>query len=261
MKKMKLNALRTIAFFLVSFQITGCASFPRNQLPIAAKVQPAAANENKPSVSYSFSSGVDLFGKQDHNEKVRSILERELIDVLNESRCFASMSPNGPGDIYIQVELINSGNPAAMIPAIITGASLYTIPSWATDKYNVTAKIRVPGQKEHTYTFADSMTTAQWLPLVVVAPFKNMVNVSKDVRKNIWQTMILNMQKDAIFKEALAEITRKQTLADNSLKQETQTSSEADTFARLKALKELKDSGVLTDEEYETHRKALFDKL
>lgn len=105
------------------------------------------------------------------------------------------------------------------------------------------------------------MTTAQWLPLVVVAPFKNMVNVSKDVRKNIWQTMILNMQKDAIFKEALAEINRKQTLADNSLKQETQTSSEADTFARLKALKELKDSGLLTGEEYETRRKDLLGKL
>ena len=36
---------------------------------------------------------------------------------------------------------------------------------------------------------------------------------------------------------------------------------EADTFTRLKALKELKDAGLLTDEEYETRRKALVGQL
>lgn len=37
--------------------------------------------------------------------------------------------------------------------------------------------------------------------------------------------------------------------------------SETDTFARLKALKELKDSGLLTEQEYESRRQALVNQL
>ena len=40
-----------------------------------------------------------------------------------------------------------------------------------------------------------------------------------------------------------------------------QQPKEADTFASLKALKELKDAGLVTDEEYETRRQALVGKL
>lgn len=179
--------------------LTGCASFPRNQLPPVGSFQPLPEGTKKPTVAYSFSSGVDLFGKQEHRENVRAQLEREFVDVLNESGYFASLSQGNQGEISIQARLVNSGTPAVIIPAIITGLSLYTIPSWATDNYDVTAKVTAQDGKEHTYQLTDSMTTVQWLPMIVVAPFKKMVNVSKDVRRNIWKNLILKMQEDGVL--------------------------------------------------------------
>jgi len=179
--------------------LTSCASFPRNQLPLVGSIQPLPEGTKKPTVVYSFSSGVDIFGKQEHRENVRAQLEREFVDVLNESGYFASLSQGIQGEISIQARLVNSGNPAVIIPAIITGLSLYTIPSWATDNYDVTAKVTAQDGKEHTYQFTDSMTTVQWLPMIVVAPFKNMFNVSKEVRRNIWKNLILKMQEDGVL--------------------------------------------------------------
>ncbi len=86
-----------------------------------------------------------------------------------------------------------------MIPAVITGLSLYTIPSWATDNYNVTAKVITQNGKEHIYELTDAMTTVQWLPMIFVFPFQNMVNVSRQVRQNIWKNLILKMQKDGVL--------------------------------------------------------------
>ncbi len=42
---------------------------------------------------------------------------------------------------------------------------------------------------------------------------------------------------------------------------EIKAPAEPDTFARLKALKELKDSGLLTEQEYEARRQALVNQL
>lgn len=178
---------------------TSCASFPGNKLPVVGGFQPLPDGPVKPTAAYSFSSGVDLFEKQEHVESVRIVLEHEFIDVLNESGYFASLTPGNQAEIIIQARLVNSGTPAVIIPAIITGLSLYTIPSWATDNYDVTAKVTTPDGKEHTYQLTDSITSYQWLPLIVIAPFNTAGNVSKEVRQNIWKNLILNMQQDGIL--------------------------------------------------------------
>ncbi|NKE70783.1 hypothetical protein [Candidatus Manganitrophus noduliformans] len=180
---------------------TGCASFSRNQLPNAANLLQLSENNSKPTASYSFSSGIDLFGKQEHQENVRKKLEDEFISVFRESGYFASLTPGGQAEMNIEVRLVNSGTPAAMIPAMITGFSLYTIPSWATDHYTVTAKVTTQDGKEHIYELTDAMTTVQWLPMILVFPFQNMVNVSKQVRQNIWKNLILKMQKDGVLSQ------------------------------------------------------------
>jgi hypothetical protein len=195
--KSKVNFAYLIGMSLLLF--TGCASFPRNHLPSVGNLPRLTESTNKPSASYSFSSGVDLFRKQEHQENVRKQLEDEFVCVLRESGHFASLAPGDQGDMNIEVRLVNSGTPAAMIPAFITGLSLYTIPSWATDTYTITAKVRAIDGKMYTYELEDSMTTVQWLPMIVVAPFKNMVSVSKEVRRNIWRNLILKMQEDGVL--------------------------------------------------------------
>lgn len=179
--------------------LTGCASFQRNQLPSVGHLRPPAEGTKKASVGYAFSSGVDIFGEQECQEKVRAQLEQEFVDVLKESGYFTSVSPGDQGEMRMQIRLINSGNPAVMITSFITGFSLFTIPSWATDKYNMTARVVGLDGKERAYNLADSMTTVLWLPMIVITPFKNMVNVSKEVRRNIWKNLIIKMQQDGVL--------------------------------------------------------------
>jgi hypothetical protein len=178
---------------------TGCASFSKNQLPKVTLPQ-LNENDNKPSTSYSFSSGVELFGKQEHSEIIRKQLEDEFVMVFKESGYFAALTPEGQAEIDIEVRLLNSGTPAAMIPAMITGFSLYTIPSWATDHYIVTAKVKTSDGKVRKYELKDAMLSVQWLPLILLTPFiKNPFSVSKEIRQNIWRNLILKMQESEVL--------------------------------------------------------------
>lgn len=181
--------------------LTGCASFPKYSLSPVGNLPPPPENSNKPTVGYSFSAGAqNSLMTLEHSENVRINWEQEFVDVLNKSGYFASISPGGTGEINIQIRLlVNSGSLAGAIPAVITGFSLYTIPSWVTENYNVTAKVTTQDGKEHIYELTDAMMTVQWLPMVFVFPLQNMVTVSKQVRQNIWKNLILKMQKDGVL--------------------------------------------------------------
>ena len=108
--------------------------------------------------------------------------------MLTESAQFASVNeaPNG-GDVHIDAHLHNYGNPAAMIPAFITGFSLFTIPSWATDQWRLTAGVGQPGGDQRSYTLEDADVLVQWLPMILATPFKFPGQVIPEVRKNIYK--------------------------------------------------------------------------
>jgi hypothetical protein len=156
---------------------------------------------------------MEMFGKQEFPENTKALLKKEFTGVMKDSGCFASLSAGTQGGMHMDVRLVDSGSAAAMIPAIITGLSLYTIPSWVTDHYDVTVKVMPLDGRERTYQLGDAMTTVQWLPMIVVAPFKNMVGVSEDVRVNIWKNLVVRMQKDGLLPAAGAEQTTVQSQA------------------------------------------------
>lgn len=181
----------------------GCASFKGNQLPEVGKLPPSATGAEKPDVTFKFSSGVFFVSKQEHIESVRQQMEDEFVQVLRESGYFATVTEGNEGKgIHINAMLINSGSPAGMIPAVITGLSLYTIPSWATDNFEVTAKVTTPNGKEHTYNLSDSSTLVQWLPMIFAFPFKNPIEVPVEVRKNIYKNLIQKMQEDGVLSKS-----------------------------------------------------------
>ncbi len=65
-----------------------------------------------------------------------------------------------------------------MVPAIITGLSFYTIPSWATENYEVVANV-TKGTRAKEYRIEDSAKIVQWLPMVFVFPFKSLSEIPK----------------------------------------------------------------------------------
>ena len=178
----------------------GCASFTRNNLPNVGVLLPPAPDAEKPAATFEFSSEVDMMGKRSHPENARSMLEAELVEVLHESGYFATLDKGSDGkDLSVNVHLVNSGNPAALVPAMITGFSLYTIPSWVTDTFNIVCTIKAADGKEYEYTLEDSITSAQWLPMIFAFPFNMPNKVGVEVRKNIYRNLIMRMQEDGLL--------------------------------------------------------------
>jgi len=188
---------------------------PNNQLQNVDGFSPISEGAVKPNVSYSFSSAVDFLENRDQDESVQEERENEFLSAFNESGLFASLTPWDEGEMHIDARIVMSGNPAALIFAVITGMSLYVIPSWVTEKYTITAKVSSVDGEIHTYELEDSFMGLNWLPVIfiasdkdldsvptprmVVASEKNIDSVSKRVRRNMWRNLILNMQDDGII--------------------------------------------------------------
>ncbi|MHB8138282.1 MAG: hypothetical protein ACYDGO_07815 [Smithellaceae bacterium] len=205
---MKRNALVFViaSLGLMLLIIQGCASFPGNKLQQVSSFPPLTEVEKQKTVSYALAAEIDLFGKV-NNPLSRSIAENELADVVRESGYFTAWGSGINGEVAINAKFVNSGNPAAMIPAFITGLTLYIVPSWATDTFTLTAKVKTQDGKEYSYELEDTSTLVQWLPMVFVPG--SMIEVPLSVRKNIWKNLILKMRQDGVFKSSDASNSKK----------------------------------------------------
>ena len=186
--------LATCMFFM------GCASFKGHNLPEVGVLPTPSPDAQKPTATFVFLSEADIFGKRPSPEYLQAILEAEFVGVLRESGYFGTVEKGDEGkDLAMNVHLVDSGNAAAILPALITGFSLYTIPSWATDKFGVVCIVKTTDGKQRKYELEDSSTLVQWLPMILAFPFNMPNNVPVEVRKNIYKNLILKMQEDGLF--------------------------------------------------------------
>lgn len=188
--------------FCVVIMFTGCISFPKNQLPIADLPKPSE-EDKKPTVTYSFTSGFDWIEKREHNQMVNDELAKEFAEVLKETGYFGAIDRAGDGDLNMRVRLVIKDNPLAIIPATITGFTLFIIPSWTTTHYHITVVVQDGNKKEFNYQLSDAVKNIAWLPLVVAMPFMYPKNVTKEIRKNIWRNLILKMQADGLLPQPM----------------------------------------------------------
>lgn len=180
---------------VTSLVSTGCASFKQNRLPEISGFGSAPAESIKPSATYSFAYTYKLTAEGQGTERDRATLSREFAQVLTESAQFSSVTEDASGgDVHIDAQLHNYGNPAALIPAFITGFSLYTIPSWGTDHWRLTATVINSGGDPQSYTFEDSSTLVQWLPMIFATPFQFPGQVIPEVRRNIYKNLVKAMK-------------------------------------------------------------------
>lgn len=190
-----LQVLVTVVVVAISLVSTGCASFKKNQLPEISGFAAIPPESVKPSATYSFVYTHNVFGEGQASESTRAIMSQEFARVLTESAQFASVIEAGNGgDVHLDVQLHNYGNPAAVIPAFITGFSFFTIPSWATDHWRVTAAVAKSGSDPRTYTFEDADVLVQWLPMIFAMPFNSIWEVIPEVRKNIYKNLVKTMK-------------------------------------------------------------------
>ena len=197
--KMIRTAANIIIFWGICISLPGCAVFKHHDLPEVQSLPGPAPEAKRPTATYEFTSAVEIGTRRPNHENVRVKLENEFIEVLRESGYFATLEKGSGGkDLDIRVELLNSGDPAALIPAFITGFSLYVIPSWATDNFEVSCKVSTADGQTREYKLKDSTTLVQWLPMIVVFPFKPITGVA-ELRKKIYKNLIIKMQEDGIL--------------------------------------------------------------
>lgn len=195
---MKLTRVATSSLLVITVSLSGCAVFRSNDLPETGTLPPPAAAAQKPKAGYEFSSAVNMGNKNPAHENLRAKQEIEFAEVLRESGYFAAVEKGNGKDVNISVELVEKGNPAAVAAAVVTGLSLYTIPSWATVELEATCRVTAADGRTHEYKMKDSATLVQWLPMMVVFPFKSFSEM-EELRKNIYRTLIVRMQADGVL--------------------------------------------------------------
>lgn len=190
--------LRVLVVVLVAV-MSGCAVFDNGNVPKTALMSYEGNAASKPTVSYSSTAMGGMSSAKKLPEAGQSIIEGEFLSVLEESNYFGRISKqDGSADITIEITLTNSGNPAAMVPAFITGLSLYIIPSWATEKFDLVAKAESQSGLSKEYVLADSATLVQWLPMIFAFPANNF-SVVPEIRKNMYRKVLSDMKKDGFF--------------------------------------------------------------
>jgi hypothetical protein len=198
-----MSFLRTTALlvFALVTSLSGCAIFRANDLPEVGSLPGPAAASTKPNAGYAFISHSSMGAKTPVQGEMLAKQEDEFAKVLRDSGYFASVNKANGKDVNISIDLLESGDPAAMVGAFITGFSLFTIPSWATIDMQATCTVVTADGKSRTYTLKDSVTMVNWLPMVLVFPFKNFSEVEA-LRQNIYKTLIVKMQADGILPKA-----------------------------------------------------------
>lgn len=203
--------LRNILFSFFCFSIlglNGCAVFEGGKVPHAV-LTPPKQTVKLPSLTYSSMAKSGLTNATPQPEAVQSIIAGEMLSVFEESKYFTRIAKNDDSaDISIDVTITNSGNPAAFIPAIITGLSFYVIPSWATDNFEVVANVESKAGLKKSYTLKDSTTLVQWLPMIFAFPANNFETIP-NVRKNLYRTILKNMENDGFFNQETTAVALK----------------------------------------------------
>lgn len=251
------------------FILSGCASFRNDDLQRVQDFPPVPNGVQKPDVQYTVSLISNAYSSFHNTEQTQEWLKADFAKVLAESGYFANASTNitqsGQGILRIDVELKDTAYGVALIPAIITGLSLYIIPSYYSDDFIVAATVTTVDGQKRLYSLSDGMKTWQWLPMIFVAPSNTSSGVGSAIIHNMWKTLIIKMQRDGILTKRDADkplqVKPSVSPSKTSPAPATKKSDSKDDAARLEKLMNMKERGLISPEEYERKKKEILDAM
>lgn len=202
-RKIVMKFVRSAVLCLTAVSLAGlqgCAGFRGNKLAAVTPDQltvPSAPVKVKVFTKWKNEATAD---KLPENALVAgaALNKKSFDETLASAGCCATVESVGDADLVVEGTSYIEFDSAAMIPAFITGLSLYTIPSWVTSKIKMSARAQ-KGTLAKTYEAEDSFTMVQWLPLIVALPFANPITMGKDVEKNAFQTIVVRMKADGLL--------------------------------------------------------------
>lgn len=192
---------RVLIVVLASLLATGCAGFRANQLPVVKPAELASTPATKTKVFSRWAvTGKSAPANEQMKAAAAAVHKKYFDEAITRAGCCVLVEGPTEAEVVVDGKALAENNPAAMFPAILTGLSLYTIPSWITANTHIQVEAKGAGVSK-SYDLQDGMTLVQWLPMILAMPFRtNPIKDAKAVDENVYNNLVLGMKKDGLLK-------------------------------------------------------------
>ncbi len=194
--------LKSLLFILsLSLIHVHCATFPADRLPEVKSSDLEFKGDNKTKIFSHMKAEINTsFNKENIEANHVSSRKKAFEDVLKETGCCVLVDRKEEADLVLNMKSYGATNLGAMFFALLTGASLYLIPSWVTIEAQIEAQVQ--GRTlSRTYQLSDSVVLTQWLPLIVVLPFQDHspIDANEFLIENVFKNLLLKMKEDGFL--------------------------------------------------------------
>lgn len=185
-----------LSSFVIFFLLSGCIGIRSGKVADASvKISPSSAKKMRIYAKIIYSSSFPA-GKKAAVEVVHKKL---FSDAIQETNCCIITNDQSSSDVVLEGSFLNESSGLALIFAVITGYTLYTIPSWINAKSRITAIVTV-GKTQKLYNISDSSLMVQWLPFVLAMPFReNPIKMEQKMNVNLYRNFVSQMRQDGII--------------------------------------------------------------
>lgn len=196
-----LKMKKYLSIILIVALLEGCISIRDN------KVSKVELTQIKFSTSDKEKKNIFIDWRYNSNdgrvvEVQNAIHEKIFRTAIIDSNCCNIVSDKESAEIVLAGSFEDRSEQAALIFSVITGLSLYTIPSWLTVNSSISVNVKVKNKPSNSrdYYMNDSLVFAQWLPFLFVLPFRdNAIAEESKMKENLYRNLILQIKKDGIF--------------------------------------------------------------
>lgn len=183
---------------MIFFTSVGCATFKANHLQPVDKNDLLDQEPEKAKVFQRWTVESD-YDNPEIDAALRGLQEKYFTDAAKRSQCCEVVEDPGKADIELTGVAYVESHRVAVFAGTLTGASLFIIPSWATETVHIKANVKHTAISK-SYEFRDSVTFVLWLPLIFALPFTDSPqDATKALKERVFDNLILNIKKDNIF--------------------------------------------------------------
>ena len=100
------------------------------------------------------------------------------------------------GTPHLEINFSFRRNGAAVVPAILTGLTLYAIPSWQTQKYELKTQLTDGNGIDQGFKSNDHTTLVQWLPMIFAFPFAVPFTAEEKLTERMYQDLMYKINQD-----------------------------------------------------------------
>ena len=162
--------MKKYVLLLLIFVVSGCTTFREKNVKFLEDI-PSTTSPHSIALYYT-SCRKGSFDFAIQSDCLGGDISKHLTRQLQKTNLFEEIEPNlknADYNLYVETFTQEQGS---YVAAIITGFSLYTIPSWVREEVVISAKIEnTKTGKSKKFAFNDSMLMIQWILLAPLSPF------------------------------------------------------------------------------------------